>query len=58
VSIDGEPRFIGDDLGLYSVENDVDCSLEPQNCTAIPDEPVRLKLEAPGAPSGQKANGG
>ena len=54
VSIDGEPRFIGDDLGLYSVENDVDCSLEPQNCIVIPDEPVRLKLEAPETPSGQK----
>jgi len=55
VSIDGEPKFLGDDLGLYSVERDVDCSLEPQNCTAVPDEPVRLKLEAPGTPSGQKA---
>jgi hypothetical protein len=58
VSIDGEPRYIGDDLGLYSVETDVDCSLEPQNCTAIPDEPVRLKLDAPVAPPGQKANAG
>jgi hypothetical protein len=55
VSIDGEPRFVGDDLGLYSVEDDVDCSLEPQSCTAVPDEPVRLKLETAAGPSGQKA---
>ena len=56
VSIDGEPRFVGDDLGLYSVEDDVDCSLEPQSCTAVPDEPVRVKLDAAAAPSGQKAS--
>jgi len=44
VSIDGEPRFVGDDLGMYSVESDVDCGLEPESCTAVPDEPVRVKL--------------
>ena len=44
VSIDGEPKFIGDDLGMYSIESDVDCGLEPESCIAISDEPVRLKL--------------
>jgi hypothetical protein len=44
VSIDGEPRFVGDDLGVYSIEADVDCSMEPLNCTPVPDEPIRLKL--------------
>jgi hypothetical protein len=44
VTIDGEPRFVGDaDLGLY-VESDADCNTEPESCTPIPDEPIRLKL--------------
>ena len=47
VSIDGEPRFVADDLGVYSVESDVDCGMEPQSCTPIPDEPVRVKLGGP-----------
>ena len=55
VSIDGEPKFFGDDLGLYSVDSDVDCGIEPQSCTPIPDEPVRVKLEAPAAQPGQRA---
>jgi hypothetical protein len=41
--LDGEPRFEGDDTGLYSVEG-VDCSVEAGLCTAIPDEPLRLRL--------------
>ena len=57
VSIDGEPKYFGDDLGLYSVDSDVDCGIEPQNCTPIPDEPVRVKLEAPAGQTGQKATG-
>jgi hypothetical protein len=60
VSIDGEPRFIADDLGVYSVESDVDCSIEPLACTPVPDEPVRLKLGkgGPETPPGQKENAG
>jgi hypothetical protein len=49
VWLDGEPRFEGDDTGIYSVEG-VDCSLEAELCTAIPDEPLRLRL----GPSSEK----
>jgi hypothetical protein len=44
VLLDGEPRFPGDDVGLYSFEG-VDCSMEPASCIPLPDEPVRAKLE-------------
>lgn len=44
VSLDGEPRFPGDDAGVYSLEG-VDCSLEPASCTPMPEEPLRLRLE-------------
>jgi hypothetical protein len=55
VSIDGEPRFFGDDIGLYALEA-ADCALEPDSCTYIPDEPIRLKLGAP-ADDGSGAKG-
>ncbi len=58
VAIDGEPRYVGDDLGVYAA-SDVDCATEPQSCTPIPDEPVRLKLTAvPEPPSGQRGGAG
>lgn len=44
VVLNGEPRFPGDDVGVYSVE-DVDCGSKPESCHPIPDEPVRVKLE-------------
>jgi hypothetical protein len=47
VSIDGEPRFSGDDLGLYSLEAGIDCGIEPLSCSAVPDESIRLKLDQP-----------
>ena len=43
VTLDGEPRFAGDDTGVYSVDG-VDCSADPQTCTALPDVPLRVKL--------------
>jgi hypothetical protein len=43
--LDGEPRFPGDDVGIYSVQDDADCGSEPLNCLPIPDEPIRIKLE-------------
>jgi hypothetical protein len=46
VSLDGEPRYPDDDVGVYSLEG-VDCSLEPQSCEAIPDEPVRVRIGKP-----------
>ena len=57
VSLDGEPRFPGDDIGLYSLDG-VDCGVEPENCLAVPDEPTRLKFEnSPEEESGQKGTG-
>lgn len=46
VVLDGEPRFPLDDMGVYSLGG-VDCGLEPETCTPIADEPLRLKLEPP-----------
>jgi len=43
VTLDGEPRFTGDDTGVYSVDG-TDCSADPLTCTALPDIPVRIKL--------------
>ena len=46
VSLDGERRFPEDDAGVYSVDG-VDCGLESQACTPLPDEPERFRLGAP-----------
>jgi hypothetical protein len=46
VMLDGEPRYPGDDTGVYSSDG-LDCSAEPQSCTALPTEPVRFPLETP-----------
>jgi hypothetical protein len=58
VSIDGEPRFLGDDMGLYSLEPGVDCGIEPESCTPVPDEPIKLKLDKPadGEPAAKGPN--
>lgn len=51
VTLDGDPRWLLDDLGVYSQEEGIDCSVEPASCTPIGDEPLRLKLEpAPETP--------
>ena len=47
VTLDGEPRFAFDDLGVYSLEEGVDCSVEPASCTPLTEEPLRLKIEPP-----------
>jgi len=46
VSLDGERRFPEDDAGVYSVDG-VDCGVEPESCTPLPDEPVRFRLGPP-----------
>jgi hypothetical protein len=46
VMLDAEPRFAGDDPGIYSLDG-VDCSLEPVLCTPLPTEPTRFSLEPP-----------
>jgi len=49
VMLDGEPRFAGDDVGVYSSTPGVDCSAEPLTCMPLPTEPERFALEPPPA---------
>jgi hypothetical protein len=44
VMLDGDPRYIGDDVGVYSRDG-VDCTLEPLSCTGLPTEAERFALE-------------
>lgn len=53
VVLDGQPRFVGDDPGVYSVDG-VDCSAEPQTCTPLPDVPLKIKLGTPASDSSSK----
>ena len=46
VLLDAEPKFAGDDAGVYSLDG-IDCSLEPTECTPLPTEPERFTLEPP-----------
>ena len=41
--LDGEPKFAGDDAGVYSLDG-ADCGLEPLLCAAASDEPERFVL--------------
>ena len=50
VTLDGDPRFVGDDAGVYSLDG-VDCSVEPENCVALPDDPQRFTLGPPATPT-------
>jgi hypothetical protein len=44
VSLDGERRITGEDAGVYSLEDGVDCGVDPLLCVALPDEPERFVL--------------
>ncbi len=55
VMLDGEPRWSGDDIGLYSRDG-ADCSSEPDSCVPLPDDPERFALDAP--PSEPPTGGG
>jgi hypothetical protein len=46
VMLDAEPRFTGDDTGVYSLDG-TDCSIEPESCVALPTDPLRFTLEPP-----------
>ena len=54
VMLDAEPRFTGDDAGVYSLDG-TDCSVEPLSCTPLPLEPERFTLEPPVEPPQPKA---
>jgi two-component system alkaline phosphatase synthesis response regulator PhoP len=41
----GDPRFFGDDVGVYSLEG-VDCELEPESCLPLPLQAERFTLGA------------
>jgi hypothetical protein len=49
VLLDGEPRWPGDDIGLYSRDG-ADCSSEPDSCLPLPVDPERFALETPTEP--------
>lgn len=49
VVLDGEPRFVGDDAGVYSLAG-VDCSSEAASCTPLPTDPTRFVLGAAPTP--------
>jgi len=55
VMLDGEPRWPGDDVGIYSRDGS-DCSTEPDKCMPIPTDPERFALEPP--PSEPTPGGG
>jgi len=44
VTLEAEPRFAGDDAGVYSLDG-VDCSLEPELCTPLPVVAERFPVE-------------
>ena len=46
VTLDAEPRFVGEDAGVYSLDG-VDCSLELTLCTPLPVIAERFVLEPP-----------
>ena len=43
VTLDGEPRFPDEDVGVYSLDG-ADCELEPLRCSPLPTEPERFFL--------------
>jgi hypothetical protein len=50
VQLDGEPRVVGDPTGVYSINDGIDCSIEPTRCTPFPDERESFTLGGPGEP--------
>ncbi len=53
VSLDADPRLPGEDVGVYSLEDGVDCDVERALCTALPDESERFTLGAPSGDGGR-----
>jgi hypothetical protein len=43
VTLDGEPRVAGEDVGVYSIDG-TDCGLLPLDCTPLPLEPETFLL--------------
>jgi hypothetical protein len=45
VVLDGDPRFVGDDAGVYSLDG-TDCSVSATLCDPLPADPVRFPIGA------------
>lgn len=43
VVLDGDPRWLGDDIGVFSLEG-VDCVMESELCLPVPTESTRYEL--------------
>ncbi|MGH3064918.1 MAG: hypothetical protein ACRDOF_01325 [Gaiellaceae bacterium] len=46
VTLDGDPRVPGEDIGVYSLDGAV-CEVEPQRCAPLPVDPERFVLGTP-----------
>jgi hypothetical protein len=46
VSLDGDPRTIADDVGVFSLDG-VDCGMAPDLCLPLPVEPEQFPLGGP-----------
>jgi hypothetical protein len=46
VVLDGDPRAPGENVGVYSLDDGVDCGVTPETCQAMPTEPERFVLGA------------
>jgi hypothetical protein len=57
VTLTGQPRFFGDDVGVYSVDG-VDCSDEADSCTPLPEIPLKLKLGTSATESSSRSSAG
>jgi hypothetical protein len=46
VVLDGDPRVPGEDVGVFSLDDGVDCGTTPDSCAPLPSEPQRFVLGA------------
>ena len=46
VVLDAEARYPGDEVGVFSLEDGVECGMTPESCLALPSEPQRFALGA------------
>jgi hypothetical protein len=44
VVLDGDPGVLGEDVGVYSLDEGIDCGTNAALCTPLPSEPQRFEL--------------
>jgi hypothetical protein len=54
VVLDADARYPGDDVGVFSLEDGVECGMTPEACRPLPSEPERFVL-GPAEDESQKA---